>query len=317
MKPKCSYISTLLLIGLFFLGCGDDRAQPNSNKAVGGVSQINDNGTIDSDGDGLSDKYEEAHDLNASNSDTDGDGLDDFYESSRDYLDATNPDSDGDTLLDGAEINKYGTRPDKIDSDDDGLDDAYEITHDDLNATNPDTDEDGLKDGEEVYQYSTDPTNADSDNDILSDREELFKYFTDPNSSDSDEDCLLDGHEILYYETNASLKDTDGDNVEDGIEIYTYTSDELNTSCLSHPETKEKGYNPNPAIDGIPNIETDAINALDPTNDSDGDGQANIQESSCNEGDPKDKTKMCPYIIDSKEGKNPNRAWILLCAWRV
>jgi len=234
MKTKHSYIATLLLIGLFLIGCGDDRAQPSSNKAVGGVSQIEDNRSVDSDGDGLSDKYEEAHDLNASNPDTDGDGL---------------------------------------------------------------------KDGEEVYRYNTDPTDADSDNDMLDDRQELFEYGTNPNSPDSDEDCLLDGHEVLYYETNASLKDTDGDNVEDGIEIYTYTSDELNISCLSHPETKEGGYNPNPAIDGIPDTETDVINALDPTNDSDGDGQANIKESSCNEGDPKDKTKICPYIIDSKEGK--------------
>ena len=44
------------------------------------------------------------------------------------------------------------------------------------------------------------------------------------------------------------------------------------------------------------------INALDPTNDSDGDGQSNVFENNCTEGDASDSTKLCPSIVDTVNG---------------
>ena len=188
-------------------------------------------------------------------------------------------DSDGDGISDVDEENIYGTNPDSNDTDGDGLLDGEEINIYDTNATNADTDGDGLTDGLEINTYDTNATNADTDG-----------------------DCLLDGFEIFNYETNASNSDTDGDKVEDGIEIYSYVIGEFNTTCLGTPETLLNGHNPSPAMDGIPDIATDIINALDPSNDSDGDGQANIKENNCTEGNPKDATKICPYETNSTRG---------------
>ena len=210
-------------------------------------------------------------------------------------------DTDGDGLSDEYEI-EYGLNPSSTDTDEDGLDDEYEMSHDEVNATNPDTDGDKLLDGEEVNEYNTEPNNPDTDNDGLSDYDEVKIYITNPLESDTDGDGLLDSFEILNYETNATLKDTDGDKIDDGIEIYSYDTDELNLTILTTPETLLQGYNPNPAMDGIPNREDDIINALDPTNDSDGDGQSNIKENNCTDGDPADATKICPFIHETEEG---------------
>ncbi|MCK4441507.1 MAG: hypothetical protein KAU90_05845, partial [Sulfurovaceae bacterium] len=45
-------------------------------------------------------------------------------------------------------------------------------------------------------------------------------------------------------------------------------------------------------------------NNTNPTNDSDGDGQANIKESNCTEGDPLDANKSCPWLTDTPYGKS-------------
>jgi len=60
--------------------------------------------------------------------DSDGDKLSDLYEQILE-TDPHNPDSDGDTLPDGLEINSYSSNPLKLDSDGDGFDDALEILH--------------------------------------------------------------------------------------------------------------------------------------------------------------------------------------------
>ena len=142
-----------------------------------------------------------------------------------------------------------------------------------------DTDRDGLIDEDEINLYGTNPRLADSDNDGLSDSEEIKIYETNATNPDTDGDCLLDSFEILNYETNATNADSDGDKVADGIELYSYGNDR-NTTCLSHPETLAQGFNPTPAIDNIPNDGTDVINALDPNNhqDSDGDGVSDSEE---------------------------------------
>jgi len=229
---KIKAVILWLFIGLFFIACGDDRAnRSDTNSTHGGVL-----GVVESD-------------------------------------------SDGDGISDSDEINIYGTNPDSND-----------------------TDGDGLLDGEEINIYDTNVTNADSDNDGLNDGMEVHIYETNATNPDTDGDCLLDSFEILNYETNATNVDTDGDTVNDGIEIYAYASDDLNVSCLSNSETLANGYNHNPARDGIPTPSSDVINALDPTNDSDGDGQSNIRENNCTEGDASNPLKFCPSIVNTLEG---------------
>ena len=271
----------------------------------------------DSDGDCLLDSFEIFnYETNATNPDTDGDSVADGIEiysygsdinktcltspetlaggfnpapaidnipnDGTDVINALDPnnhkDSDGDGISDAEEI-FYGTNPLSDDTDLDGLKDGEEIYTYETNATNPDTDGDGLKDGEEIYTYDTNVTNPDTDNDGLKDGDEIHLYDTNVTNPDSDGDCLLDAFEVLNYETNATNSDTDEDGVVDGIEIYSYGSD-INKTCLTSPETLAGGFNSAPAIDNIPNDGTDVINALDPNNhrDSDGDGLSDSDE---------------------------------------
>lgn len=189
-------------------------------------------------------------------------------------------DSDGDGLSDETERNVHGTNPD-----------------------NNDTDGDGLNDGDEINTYGSNPNNVDSDNDGLQDSVEAHTHETNVTNPDSDGDCLLDGFEVLNYLTNPNSSDSDNDKVPDGIEVYSYVQNDLNVSCLTTPETFSGGHNNSPARDGVPTAAQDVINALDPTNDSDGDGQANSYENNCTDGDPMDVNKNCPYIFDTEVGR--------------
>ncbi|RUM69888.1 MAG: hypothetical protein DSZ07_03690 [Sulfurovum sp.] len=315
----------LLFITVLFAlsACGEDRASGiKSKSSVQGVRAEGDSdrndfnreeicanydtniSNIDTDGDGITDREEICtYNTDPTNADSDGDGISDKEEIFTYDTNATNADTDGDSIKDGKEIILYLTDPKNEDSDGDGLKDGDEINIYDTNATNADTDGDGLTDREEIISYFTNPKNSDSDNDGLSDYIEVNRDDLNATNPDTDGDCLLDGFEVLNYETNASKKDTDGDGVDDGIEIYSYAIGEFNTTCLTTPETKENGFNPTPAIDAIPNIKSDIINALDPTNDSDGDGQVNQKENSCANGNPLDSSTHCPFITDSKEAK--------------
>ena len=279
----------------------------------------------DTDGDGLNDGEEvNSYESNASNSDSDGDGLNDADEVNIHHTSPIKSDSDGDGLDDKYELDN-GLNPNSADTDGDGLDDGKEINSYESNATNADTDGDGLSDGDEINTYFTDlkiadtdsdglddkyevenglnPNDSDSDADGLSDGDEVNTHSTDPLKSDSDGDCLLDKYEIVNYHTNPNNVDSDADGVEDGIEIYSTGGNDLNVSCLSSPETLFTAVNSNPETDNLPASRTvDSINALDPLNDSDGDGQVNIQELNCTEGDPKDVAKMCPWLIEDENG---------------
>jgi len=320
MKKVILYMSILL-----FIGCGSDRAATDvatklqeegvlgvveSDRDGDGISdfdEVNIYGTNpdsnDTDGDGIIDGNEISLYLtDPIKADSDGDGLDDWLEIFTYDTNATKKDSDEDGLEDGVEIFTYDTNATNKDSDGDGLDDGAEILTYGTNATNKDSDGDGLDDGVEILTYDTNATNKDTDSDGLDDKAEIFTYNTNATNSDSDGDCLLDSFEILNYETNATNKDTDGDNVDDGIEIYSYVVGVFDTRCILEPETLEGGANPNPAKDGIPDMERDIINALDPTNDSDGDGQSNVMEQNCTEGDPLDSNKLCPSITETTKG---------------
>jgi hypothetical protein len=115
--------------------------------------------------------------------DTDGDGLTDRREDANDNgvvdageTDPNNPDTDGDQLGDGAEVKGANpTNPLDADSDDDGLLDGREdADHDgaldpgETNPNNPDTDGDGLPDGIEVAGGQN-PLDPDTDHDGIPD----------------------------------------------------------------------------------------------------------------------------------------------------
>jgi hypothetical protein len=192
-------------------------------------------------------------------------------------------DRDGDGLSDEDEVNIYHTNPDNNDSDGDSLLDGAEVNHvtEPTNPNNPDTDGDGLRDNLEVNGYPAFNIGKDDLN------------ATNP---DTDGDCLLDSFEVRNYATHPNNIDTDSDGVEDGLEVY----GNLNASCIQTPQTLVGGVFLPAAMDNIPT--PDVIDALDPTNDSDGDGQANIKELSCPEGDPKDKNKICPFVTETAMG---------------
>ncbi len=316
---------------LLFSGCGSDRAGEIAEKQVAGVVERDSDGdgvidsdeiniyftdplVKDSDGDGLDDKYEIDNGLNPNIADTDGDGLNDGDEVNTHHTDPKNRDSDGDGLddkyeinnglnpnltdtdgdglNDGDEVNMHHTDPKNRDSDGDGLEDKYEIDNG-LNPNLTDTDGDGLNDGDEVNTHHTDPKNRDSDGDGLEDGDEINTYETNASNPDTDGDCLFDNHELLNYGTDPKKSDSDGDGVEDGFEIY----GDLNATCAVISV-----LNATPAQDNMP-VDGDVMDALDPSNDSDGDGWANLQELNCTGGDPKDRTETCPAIDSTPEGE--------------
>jgi len=145
----------------------------------------------DPDGDGLTTEQEQHLGTNPNAWDSDGDGLSDKFEVDfRQTLgtDPLNPDVDNDGLSDGQELDA-GTRINDPDSDDDGLTDAEEVFHQDL----MDADHDGntsewlgggwfvsnLPETNATYWAYTDPLHADLDGDNLSDRSERG-YQTSP-----------------------------------------------------------------------------------------------------------------------------------------
>lgn len=123
--------------------------------------------------------------------DSDGDGLSDFYENqngldpeSAEGDDGADGDPDGDTVTNTQE-QAQGSDPQNGDTDGDGLSDGVETgtgiyvdeNNTGTNATLPDTDGDGLSDGVEIpseeyvdeNQPGTDPNKANSDDDALND----------------------------------------------------------------------------------------------------------------------------------------------------
>lgn len=104
-------------------------------------------------------------------------------------------DIDEDGLLDGEEVNIYGTDPNDPDTDDDGLLDGEEISYG-TNPNNPDSESDGMPDKWEVdngLNPIVDDASEDPDSDELTNLEE-YNGGTDPNilnCRDLDEDGHL------------------------------------------------------------------------------------------------------------------------------
>ncbi|WP_247731367.1 hypothetical protein [Halovivax limisalsi] len=162
-----------------------------------------DNGVIDGredpDGDGLTTHREFAAGTDPFVADTDGDGLSDRFEVrhdsdrvEQDRFDPLVADTDGDGVSDAEE-----------DHDGDGLTTAEErelgTAFDD-----PDTDDDGVSDADEL-DLGTDPTVADTDDDGITDGGEQ-PLPTDPTDPDTDDDGILDGNET--FDTVASNETT-------------------------------------------------------------------------------------------------------------
>lgn len=200
----------------------------------------------DSDNDGLPGWWENANDLDDTNSsdaatdadndqltaleefsvgtnpnisDTDEDGLLDSEEVNTDPLVA---DTDSDGLVDGEEVNIYLTDPVLADTDEDGLNDGDEINSYQTNPLLTDTDSDGLDDLWEVnnaLQPTVDDAQGDIDSDELVNIDE-FIHGTDPRDSDTDKDGLNDGVEVHTYASLPLVSDTDGDRMRDDFEVY-------------------------------------------------------------------------------------------------
>ena len=115
--------------------------------------------------------------------DTDGDGLTDSTEAVF-GTDPTNPDTDDDGLTDYDEISVLDYNPLVKDTNGDGVEDGDE-----------DADGDGLTNIQEG-NFGTSMITADSDQDRLSDYDEVMTYKTDPLKKDTDGDGVNDGTEI-------------------------------------------------------------------------------------------------------------------------
>ena len=156
---------------------------------------------------------------------------------------------------------------------------------DDLNKTaaQPEYKPDGDNDGDGLLNGQEDKNG----NEKWDEGEE-----TDLNNKDTDGDGLWDGNEINVYHTDPLNPDTDGDGVDDGKEVY--SCDELlyDIEKYSKHEATNKNSTDSP----------DVIDALEPNNDSDGDGRTNIgeKEKGTNPCDPDDGY---PWILDACKDK--------------
>lgn len=227
----------------------------------------------DLDDDGLNNTMESRFFTNPYSSDTDGDGISDKWEIDNN-LDPTNPndadyDHDGDDLSTLLEATLYETNFLSDDSDEDGWSDDFEINTSFTDPNLNDTDGDGMLDVEEynywcslgvdsatAYSYCN---NSDVDDDNLLDGEEST-YNCDPLDADSDNDGLLDGNEINSHNTNPLLIDTDSDGMDDKFEVD-YGLNPLVNDASGDPDN-----------DDLSNVE-EHDNLTDPTDsDTDGDG---------------------------------------------
>lgn len=228
------------------------------------------NDSVDSDNDGLLDKWEicadgdcdsyspypPGNDYNPADPDTDSDGMHDQWELNNGFNGLDPSDASLDTDNDGiTNLDEFlnGTNPQGVDSDNDGISDGVEEQiGTDLNDS--DSDNDTMTDGWE-FGFGLDPLDAndaglDADNDTLDNLTE-FQLDTNPTSQDSDGDSLLDQDEVNFYNTNPALADSDSDYLYDNIELSNGT-DPNSVSADSDGDTMnddwEAHFGTNPII---------------------------------------------------------------------
>ena len=288
---KTSLISIATCAVLFSLqGCGKDRAGvsvddprvPGSYN-VNGVPGNNRNVTPeDSDGDGIKDDDEKSPWTNSCGQTFKTDPYD--------------PDSDDDGLLDGYEKtykDKACLNPLSKDTDGDGIEDMPEIKGYNVpgigdrttDPTNPDSDQDGIEDGEEKDGYNvpgfgarySDPRNPDTDGDKLSDGNEKKLSKTDPRDKDSDNDGVTDGIEVCGTSNFATTR-SNGEIISTNAGISTDRSSGLNDDLLSSLVNAYDSSNANKNKCTSPAKTNGVVDALNNSNDSDGDGRPNDKE---------------------------------------
>jgi thrombospondin type 3 repeat protein len=250
----------------------------------------------DTDGDGLTDGYEDANQ----------NGNFDFLPSDFDYTGHSNL---GPTMPDPSETN-----PCDSNTDDDGLNDYDERFQPNpsafysFNRTNPldhDTDNDWLLDGEEVAWTCADPGY-----DLDPDRDGVDDYYVmgstcdvlDPTNRDSDSDGIIDGldpnpcyGDILPYAgvVEDPRVDTDGDGFPDVVEIEAGTNpdDPDNHPVILGPDLE-------------PPLQADTV-------DTDGDGFSDSAEwaAGTNPNDPDDSPTAFTIDMDLNE-TTVDRVWL-------
>ncbi len=204
------------------------------------VSPVTLSTLVDTDGDGISDVYENTHGLNANDGsdaglDADSDGLTNLEEFNL-GSDAQSADTDGDGLEDAEEV-ANGTLAHEADSDRDGRSDDEEINGAVVtDALNADSDGDGVNDGREIIEGS-DPNNG-SDTPILDDDGDTVPNESDncPSianldqldndgdtlgdvcDSDDDNDGVTDNADNAPFDANAGQEDADSDFIGDIID---------------------------------------------------------------------------------------------------
>ena len=275
--------------------------------------------STDTDGDGLRDGVEvKEAGTNPLSRDTDGDTMDDQFEYSKRWLNPLKKDGakdyDKDGITNRQEYNR-GTRQADSDTDNDGVLDGDEVNIYGTNPRDEDTDGDLMPDRLEI-EFGYKPRNArdgerdDDDDGIPTGVEVAFGF--DPFDADTDDDGREDGREIIYecplpdyiydYEitcwwlnrkTGAVIVDLDGDPDEDGLsnreEIYSYRTDPLNSDSdgdgMSDSWEVDGGLNPTQK-DGGTDFDNDGLSAkrefkwrTDPRNaDTDGDNVSDGDE---------------------------------------
>ncbi|MBU0624984.1 hypothetical protein KKF05_01435 [Patescibacteria group bacterium] len=194
---------------------GPTRA--SSGGSAGGTSTASNTsrpaGSIDTDGDGLTDEQERALSTDPLFADTDSDGL-----------------------IDSDEVNIFHTNPNSIDTDGDGITDTEEIAAGtDPVIANPT--------GGTAGGGTPGSTVSDRDHDGLADSYELAAR-TNPDNPDTDGDGLADGDEVMIYGTNPLARDTDLDGVSDAEEIRLGTNPLLPPQTSPAPTAANSGSNP-------------------------------------------------------------------------
>ncbi len=214
-----------------------------------GLNPLFDDGDLDPDNDGATNREEEGAGTDPQDSDSDDDLMPDGWEidNGLDPLvnDAAN-DPDGDNTIGGLDLTNLGEYM--------------------WNSN-------GLSD---MLQESTDPLKADSDSDMLGDNWEMIddmrigtnfngglitnQYLTDPNLADTDGDGMPDGWEEYFYLSPVSTNGDDGatgDMDSDGLSNY---EEYLNGSDPFNNDTDSDGF----LDDWERDWGTQATNAADP-----------------------------------------------------
>ena len=215
--------------------------------------------------------------------------------------DPLDTDSDNDTLIDGMEVNLYGTNPLSNDTDADGLTDAQEILFFGSNPLvyDPDSDTDSW------YWFQdcndSDPLIHPGMSEFLNGIDDNCNGFWDEgfNVTDSDNDDIADFPEYHVYGTNWTNPDTDGDNLTDGDEILIHGTDPLVADADSDGDgwywfqdcnESDPWINPSmpESLDGIDNDCDDLIDEDYEGLDSDFDGLFDLDEYNVHLTDPLD-----------------------------